>query len=49
MANQQTHESVVAATAATEATMRTQTVPVNVWEAPEAIVVVSAPTGRNTR
>ncbi|HUR22666.1 MAG TPA: Hsp20 family protein [Acidimicrobiales bacterium] len=35
------HEEVVEATEATEATMRPQTVPVNVHEAPEALVVVA--------
>lgn len=36
-----THEEVVAATEATEAAMKPQTVPVNVWEAPEALMVVA--------
>jgi HSP20 family molecular chaperone IbpA len=35
------HQHVVDATAATEATMRTQTVPVNVFEATEALVIVA--------
>lgn len=35
------HQEVVDATAATEATMRTQRVPVNVWEAPGALVIVA--------
>jgi HSP20 family molecular chaperone IbpA len=42
MANESaSHRDVVEATLNTEATMRTQTVPVNVWKAPEAIVVVA--------
>ena len=35
------HQQVVDATAATEATMRAQPVPVNIYEAPEALVVVA--------
>ncbi|MGH9273081.1 MAG: Hsp20/alpha crystallin family protein [Acidimicrobiales bacterium] len=35
------HQQVLDATAATEATMRVQPVPVNVYEAPEALVVVA--------
>lgn len=35
------HQDVLDATAATEASMRPQQVPVNVWEAPEALVVVA--------
>jgi HSP20 family molecular chaperone IbpA len=35
------HQHVVNATAATEATMRTQTVPVNIFEASEALVIVA--------
>jgi len=35
------HDEVVEATAATEATMRLQNVPVNVYESPEALVVVA--------
>ena len=35
------HDEVVEATAATEATMRPQSVPVNVYESPEALVVVA--------
>jgi HSP20 family molecular chaperone IbpA len=35
------HDEVVEATAAAEATMRPQTVPVNVYEATEALVVVA--------
>jgi HSP20 family molecular chaperone IbpA len=35
------HQHVVDATAATEATMRTQTVPVNIFEASEALVIVA--------
>lgn len=38
---QLSHQDVVEATAATEATMRTQSVPVNVYEAPEALVIVA--------
>lgn len=42
MPNEQlSHQDVVEATAATEATMRTQSVPVNVYEAPEALVIVA--------
>ena len=42
MRNEQpSHQKVVDATAATEATMRTQTVPVNVYEASEALVIVA--------
>lgn len=36
-----THDQVIEATAATEATMRPQTVPVNVYEASGALVVVA--------
>jgi HSP20 family molecular chaperone IbpA len=36
-----THELVVEATVATEATMRPQSVPINVYEAPGALVVVA--------
>jgi HSP20 family molecular chaperone IbpA len=36
-----THQQVLDATAAAEATMRVQNVPVNVYEAPEALVVVA--------
>lgn len=39
--DQPSHDEVVEATQATEATMRPQTVPVNVHEAPEALVVVA--------
>lgn len=39
--DQPSHNEVVEATEATEATMRPQTVPVNVHEAPEALVVVA--------
>jgi HSP20 family molecular chaperone IbpA len=35
------HERVVAATASTEATMRTQTVPVNMFTTTEAVVIVA--------
>jgi len=35
------HDDVIEATAATEATMRPQTVPVNVFETSEALVVVA--------
>ena len=35
------HRDVVDATLNTEATMRAQTVPVNIWEAPEALVIVA--------
>ena len=35
------HQQVLNATAATEATMRAQAVPVNVYEAPEALVIVA--------
>ncbi|MGK2949730.1 MAG: Hsp20/alpha crystallin family protein [Acidimicrobiales bacterium] len=35
------HQDIVDATARTEATMRSQAVPVNVYEAPEALVVVA--------
>ena len=38
---QPSHEEVLAATADTEATMRSQAVPVNVYEAPGALVVVA--------
>ncbi|HYL53272.1 MAG TPA: Hsp20/alpha crystallin family protein [Acidimicrobiia bacterium] len=38
---QRTHREVVEATAATEAGMRTQTVPVNVFEASDAVVIVA--------
>jgi HSP20 family molecular chaperone IbpA len=38
---QTSHQDVVEATAQTEATMRAQAVPVNVYEAPEALVVVA--------
>ena len=38
---QRTHREVVEATAATEATMRLQSVPVNVYEATGAMVVVA--------
>ena len=38
---QPTHAEVVDATADLEATMRAQAVPVNVYEAPEALVVVA--------
>jgi len=38
---QPTHRDVVDATADAEATMRVQSVPVNVYEAPEALVVVA--------
>ena len=42
MANgQPSHEAVVAATAATEKTMRAQSVPVNVYETTNAMVVVA--------
>ncbi len=39
--DQPSHQEVVKATEATEAVMRPQTVPVNVHEAPEALVVVA--------
>ena len=38
---QTSHEEVIAATAATGRTMRPQSVPVNVFEAPEALIVVA--------
>lgn len=38
---QLSHQDVVDATVATEATMRTQRVPVNVYEASEALVIVA--------
>jgi hypothetical protein len=38
---QTSHEEVAAATAVTGRTMRPQTVPVNVYEAPEALIVVA--------
>jgi HSP20 family molecular chaperone IbpA len=38
---QRTHREVVEATAAAEAAMRTQTVPVNVFETSEAVVIVA--------
>jgi HSP20 family molecular chaperone IbpA len=42
MANErQRHQHVLDATAETEASMRTQTVPINIFEAPEALVVVA--------
>lgn len=42
MANDQpSHREVIEATEATEATMRPQTVPVNVYAAPEALVIVA--------
>ena len=42
MRNEQpSHQKVVEATSATEATMRTQSVPVNVYEASEALVIVA--------
>lgn len=41
MSEQATHEEVTEATAATEAEMRPQPVPVNVYEASEALVVVA--------
>jgi HSP20 family molecular chaperone IbpA len=37
----QRHQQVLDATADTEASMRTQTVPINIFEAPEALVVVA--------
>ncbi len=40
-ADQPTHEQVARATAETEAVMRPQAVPVNVYEASEALVVVA--------
>ena len=39
--NPPSHQEIVAATAATEASMRPQTVPVNVYEAPGALMVVA--------
>jgi HSP20 family molecular chaperone IbpA len=39
--HQSSHQQVLEATADTEATMRVQSVPVNVYEAPEALVVVA--------
>lgn len=39
--DQHSHRDVVEATERTEATMRPQRVPVNVYEAPEALVVVA--------
>jgi HSP20 family molecular chaperone IbpA len=39
--DQHTHQEVVDATAAAEASMRPQRVPVNVYEAPEALVIVA--------
>lgn len=39
--HQPTHDQVIGATADHEATMRAQAVPVNVYEAPEALVVVA--------
>jgi HSP20 family molecular chaperone IbpA len=41
MSTQRSHQDVVDATASTEALMQPQQVPVNVWEAPEALVVVA--------
>ncbi len=41
VASQPSHQAVVDATAATEAEMRPQRVPVNVWEASGALVVVA--------
>jgi HSP20 family molecular chaperone IbpA len=41
MSEQPTHEEVTEATAATEAQMRPQPVPVNVYEASEALVIVA--------
>ena len=41
MSEQPTHEQVTEATAATEAEMRPQPVPVNVYEASEALVIVA--------
>jgi HSP20 family molecular chaperone IbpA len=41
MADELQHQAVVDATAATEATMRTQTVPVNIFETSGAVVVVA--------
>ena len=41
MSEQPTHDEVTEATAATEAEMRPQAVPVNVYEASEALVVVA--------
>jgi len=38
---QSSHEDVLASTASTEATMRAQKVPVNVYETPGAVVVVA--------
>ena len=39
--NQPSHEQVTEATAAASRTMRPQSVPVNVYEAPEALVVIA--------
>jgi HSP20 family molecular chaperone IbpA len=41
VADELQHQAVVEATAATEATMRTQTVPINVFETSGAVVVVA--------
>lgn len=38
---QASHDAVLEETRSTAATMRPQTVPVNMWEAPEALVVVA--------